>query len=83
MQLALVVAGPSIATSLAALVALRVAQTIRFGIQQRVQRLLHAAANHPVEVALDPLIVNRDDIAQSTRCILGHGGFLLGWPGCV
>jgi hypothetical protein len=30
-----------------------------------------------VEVALDPLIVNRDDIAQSTRCILGHGGFLL------
>ena len=37
----------------------------------------HAAANHAVEVALDPLIVNRDDIAQSTRCILGHGGFLL------
>jgi hypothetical protein len=28
-------------------------------------------------VALDPLIVNRDDIAQSTRCIVGHGGFLL------
>jgi hypothetical protein len=32
---------------------------------------------HAVEVALDPLIVNRDDITQSTRCIVGHGGFLL------
>jgi hypothetical protein len=37
----------------------------------------HAVAHHAVEVAFDPLIVNRDDIAQSTRCIVGHGGFLL------
>jgi hypothetical protein len=31
-------------------------------------------------VVLDPFIVNRDDIAQRTRCILGHGGsFSLSW----
>ena len=30
----------------------------------------HAAANHAVEVALDPLIINRDDIVQGTRCNL-------------
>jgi hypothetical protein len=56
---------------------LRIAQPIRLSVQQGVQRLLHAAAHHAVEVALDPLIVNRDDIAQSTRCIVGYGGFLL------
>ena len=65
LQLALVVTGPWIATGLAALVTLRIAQPIRLSIQQGVQCLLHAAANHAVEVALDPLIVNRDDIAQS------------------
>ena len=34
------------------------------------QRLLHSAPHHPVEVALDPLVVNRDDIVQRTRCIV-------------
>ena len=77
LQLALVVAGPGIPTGFAALVALRIAQPIRLGIQQGVQRLLHAASHHPVEVVLDPLVVNRDDIAQRTRCSLGHGGSLL------
>src|SRR5262245_56067953 len=33
--------------------------------------------SHPLEVGLDPLIVNRGDIVQRTRCIVGHGGFLL------
>ena len=80
LQLALVVAGSRIATGFAALVALRIAQPIRLGVQQSVQRLLHAPSNHAVEVALDPLIVNRDDMAQWTRCSLGHGGsFLLSW----
>src|SRR6516162_8364290 len=56
------------------------AQSISLGIQQRVQRLLHATPDHAVEVALDPLIINRDDIAQWTRCSLSHGGsFLLSW----
>jgi hypothetical protein len=27
-------------------------------------------------MALDPLIINRDDVVQWTQCILGHGGFL-------
>ena len=40
LQLALVMAGSGIAPGLAALVALRIAQPIRLGIQQRVQRLL-------------------------------------------
>jgi CBS-domain-containing membrane protein len=31
-------------------------------------------------MALDPLIINRDDIAKRTRCSLSHGGsFLLSW----
>src|SRR5581483_6594871 len=70
-------AGPGIAAGFAPLIALRIAQPIRLGIQQRVQRLLHAAADDTVQVVLDPLIVNRDDIAQRTRCSLSHGGSLL------
>src|SRR5262249_12176587 len=31
---------------------------------------LHGAPHHPVEVAPDPLIVNRDDVVQRTRCIV-------------
>src|SRR5262249_40863968 len=80
LQAALVVAGAGIATRGAALIAGGVAQPIRLGIEQGVQRLLHGAPHHPVEVALDPLVVNRDDIVQRTRCIVCHGGsFLLTW----
>src|SRR5262245_24473801 len=39
-------------------------------VEQGVQRFLHGPPHHPVEVALDPLIVNRDDIVQRTRCIV-------------
>jgi hypothetical protein len=39
-------------TRLAALVALRIAQPVRFGLQQRVQRLLHAPSHDLVEVVL-------------------------------
>src|SRR5262245_28530703 len=35
----------------------------------RAQRLPHGAPHHPREV--DPLVVNRDDIVQRTRCSLG------------
>ena len=70
LQAALVVAGAGIATRLAALIALRIAQPIRLGIEQSVQRFLHGPPHHPVEVALDPFIVNRDDIVQRTRCIV-------------
>jgi hypothetical protein len=69
-QPALVVAGAGIATRGAALIPLRIAQPIRLGVEQSVQRLLHSAPHHPVEVALDPLVVNRDDIVQRTRCIV-------------
>jgi hypothetical protein len=70
-------AGAGIPPCLAALVALRVAEPIRFRIQKRVQCLLHRAPNNPVQMTLDPLVVDRDDIAQRTRCILCHGGSLL------
>jgi len=59
-----------IATRGAVLIALRIAQPIRLGIEQGVQRLLHGTPHHPVEVALDPLVVNRDDVVQRTRCIV-------------
>jgi phosphohistidine swiveling domain-containing protein len=67
LQAALVAADAGIATRGAALIALRIAQPIRLGIEQGVQRLLHGAPHHPVEVALDPLVVNRDDVVQWTR----------------
>src|SRR5262249_49760480 len=57
-------------TRLAALIPLRIAPPIRLGIEQGVQRLLHGTPHHAVEVALDPLVVNRDDIVQRTRCIV-------------
>jgi hypothetical protein len=41
-----------------------IAQPIRLGIQQRVQRLLHAAAYDTVEVALDPLIISHLQFSQ-------------------
>ena len=45
---------------------------IRLGVQECVQRLLHAAAHHPVKVVLDPLIINRDDIGTIGRaCVSG------------
>jgi hypothetical protein len=39
--------------------------TLHLGIEQGVQRLLDGAPHHPLEVALDPLVVNRDD-SEST-----------------
>src|SRR5262249_32016599 len=60
LQAALVVSGPGIPSRLAALIALRIAQPIRLGIEQGVQRFLHGPPHHPLEVALDPLIVNHD-----------------------
>jgi hypothetical protein len=40
-------------------------------------RLLHAAADDTVQVILNPLIVNRDDIAQRTRYSLSRRGSLV------
>ena len=56
--------GTGVAASLSTLVTLGIAQPIRLGIEQGVQRFVHGATHHPLEVALDPLIVNRDDIVQ-------------------
>lgn len=47
---------------LAALVALGVAQTIRLRLQQRVQRLLHAAPNDLAKVVSNALVVDPDDV---------------------
>ena len=62
-------AGTRVATGFVALIALRIAQPIRLGVQQSVQRLLHAPSNHAVEVVLNPRIVNRDDMAQWTGVV--------------
>src|SRR5262245_59947332 len=70
LQLALVVAGARVAARLTALVAPCIAQPLRLGVR----RLLHAPSHDPVEVVLDPLVVNGNDIARRTRCSLGHGG---------
>jgi len=69
MRLALVMAGSGITTSLAALVALGITQPICLSVQQGIQRFLHAASHDPVEVALDPIVVNCEDIAQRTRTV--------------
>ena len=54
LQLALIVARARVPTRLAALIASRIAQPVRFGLEQGVQCLLHAPSHDPVEVALDP-----------------------------
>ena len=73
----LVVAGPRIATSFSPFVALRIAKPISLGVEESVQRLLNRAANNPVQVPPDPLVVDRDDIRQRNRPILvSHGGFV-------
>src|SRR5215471_3792630 len=69
--------GTGVAASLTTLVTLGTAQPIRLGLHKRVQRILHRATDHTVQVTFDPLVINRDDIAQRTRCILCHGGSLL------
>ena len=50
LQLTLVTPSTGIATGFAALLALRIAQPIRLGIQQRVQCLLHATPDNAVQV---------------------------------
>src|SRR5215468_11095268 len=40
--------------------------TLHLGIEQGVQRLLDGASHHPLEVALDPLVVNRDDVESTS-----------------
>ena len=64
----IVVASAGIATRLAALIPLRIAQPICLGIEQGVQRSSTVPRTTRSRVALDPLIVNRDDIVQRTRC---------------
>src|SRR5262249_27243560 len=82
LQAALVVSGAGIPTRLAALIALRIAQPIRLGIEQCVQRLLHGTPHHPIEVALDPLVVNVMTLFSG----LGVSSDMAApscWPGCV
>ena len=80
MQFALVVTRTGVAPCLRVFVTLRIAQPVGFSLQQGVQRLLHTSSHDPVEVVLDPLVVNRDDIVQRTRCNVGPGGsFSLTW----
>jgi hypothetical protein len=65
LQATLAVAGAAIATCGAGLVALRIAQPIRLGIEQGVQCFLQGGPHHPLQVALDPHVVNRDDVVFS------------------
>jgi len=80
LEAALVVAGTGITTGLGALVALRIAQPVRLGIEQRVQRLLDRTAHDAVQMSLDPLVIDPDHVAQRSRnrrILTRHGGFLL------
>src|SRR4249920_3218135 len=52
LQATLAVAGAAIATCGAGLVALRIAQPIRLGIEQGVQCFLQGGPHHPLQVAL-------------------------------
>src|SRR5262249_1640542 len=82
LQAALVVASAGIATRLAALIPLRIAQPICLGIEQGVQRFLHGPPDHPLQVALDPLIVNVMTLFSG----LGVSSDMAApscWPGCV
>ena len=78
-KLPLVAPGPGVPEGLRALVAFRIAQPVRLGVQQRIQRLLHAAAHDLPQVILDAIVVNPDNVRQRLRAIFLHGGsFVLG-----
>ncbi len=79
LKLTLVVAGSRIPTGLRSLVTLRVAQPVRFRIKQRVQRLFDRPAHDPVQMSLNPFVVDPDHVVERSRNrgILTHAGFLL------
>jgi hypothetical protein len=58
------VPGPLVGSLFDMLISLGVAQPIRLSIQHVVERLLHGAADHLVEVALNLGIVNLNYLAQ-------------------
>ena len=64
MQLALVVAGTSVTALLSALVTLRIAKPVGLRIKQCVEGILDRAAHNPIQVPLDPLVVDFDDVAK-------------------
>ncbi len=64
MELALVVARTGIKTVLATLVTLRMAKPVGFRIEQCVEGILNRAAHDPIQVPLDPLVVDLDDVAK-------------------
>src|SRR5262245_7827798 len=69
-----------IPTGFAALVGCALHSRSASASSRAVQRLLHASSHDLVDVVLDPLVVNRNDIVQRSRCNLGHGGsFSLPW----
>ena len=83
LQATLAVAGAAIATCGAGLVALRIAQPIRLGIEQGVQCFLQGGPHHPLQVALDPHVVNRDDVVFSGLGVSSEMAAPSRWPGCV
>jgi hypothetical protein len=70
------VARPRVATGIGSLVALRIAKPISLGVEESIQRLLNRAANDPVQMPSDPLVVNRDDIRQRNRLTAMAASFL-------
>jgi hypothetical protein len=63
----------------AALIALRIARPIRLGIQQRVQRLLHAAPDNTVQVVLNPHSPDDALICTTITPIPDKGMSALSW----
>ena len=76
---ALIVPGGGVPSRLATLVEIGLAQPIRLGLRQRVQRFLHASSHDPVEVVLDPLVVNRECSADSMQSPSWRLRLLLAW----
>ena len=79
LEAALIMPRPRVAPGIAAFVSLCVAEPVGFRIEQRVERLLNRAAHDPVQVTLDPFVIDPDHVVERpwNRRILTHGGFLL------
>jgi hypothetical protein len=67
LQRALIAAGTRVLSRLAALVAPGAAQSVRLGVQHRIQRLLDRPANNLAKVIPDPSLIDLDHLAHRPR----------------
>lgn len=77
-QLAFAMTGPCVLPALRVLVPLGLAEGIRLGIQHRVERLFHGAADHLIQMVLNAGLIDGNDFLQVfADCVDSSFSFML------